>query len=179
MHLIAHAELSWLAAQGLRDRRDRLLIVAAGLAPDLDALSLLGGTEAFGRYHHVLTHGFVAALATAAIASLFARRRALTALLALAVFHLHLLCDLAGSGPGWPLCYLWPASDAEWFWQGQWNLASWQNGAIAVTASLACLATAFPLRRTFVEVFSARADRQVVRALWLRFRRREPDARGS
>ena len=65
MHLIVHAELGWLLAQGLRQRRDRILVTAAGVVADLDGLSLLGGVESYGRYHHVLTHGFVAAAASA------------------------------------------------------------------------------------------------------------------
>lgn len=169
MHLIVHAELSWLAAQALRSRRDRAIVVAAGLAPDLDALSILGGADAFGTYHHVLTHGYVAALATVLLVGAFSRQRLLAAGLALCTFHLHLVCDLLGSGPGWPLVYLWPGSRAEWFWSGQWDLASWQNSLIAVLASVTCLGMAFPFRRTIVELFSLKADAQVVRALWTRF----------
>jgi inner membrane protein len=56
---LVHAELSWLLAQGLRTRRDRILVTCAGLAPDLDGLPLLAGVEAYARYHHVLFHGYV------------------------------------------------------------------------------------------------------------------------
>src|SRR5688572_3911545 len=103
MNPIVHAELSWLAAQGLRERRDRILVVCAGLAPDLDGLTLLAGEEWYGRYHHVLFHGYVGALITTAVCAALARQRAWVAGLSLAAFHLHLLCDLAGSGPGWPI----------------------------------------------------------------------------
>ena len=48
MNPIVHAELSWLMAQRLEERRDRLLVVRAGLAPDLDGLSILGGGELYG-----------------------------------------------------------------------------------------------------------------------------------
>lgn len=170
MHLIVHAELSWLASQALRERRDRIIVTCAGLAPDVDALTLLGGKDFFGTYHHVISHNFVAALLTVGVAAALAKKRLAVALLALATFHLHVLCDLAGSGPGWPLLYQWPLNRHEWFWSGQWNLASWQNSLIALLASIACLATAFPLRRTIVELFAPRFDReQMVRALWLRF----------
>lgn len=169
MNPIVHAELSWLAAQGLRERRDRVLVVCAGLAPDLDGLTLLAGEEWYGRYHHVLFHGYVGALITTAVCAALARQRAWVAGLSLAAFHLHLLCDLAGSGPGWPIHYWWPNSMREWFWQGQWDLASWQNSLIGLAATLACLACALPLRRTFVEVFSARWDVEVVRTLRRRF----------
>jgi hypothetical protein len=55
-----HAMLSWLAAQGLPERRDRRLVVLAGVAPDLDGLSVLGGLANYGRWHHVVTHNVLA-----------------------------------------------------------------------------------------------------------------------
>ena len=169
VHAIIHAEISWLTAQGFSARRDRVLVMAAGIAPDVDALSLLGGTEAYSRYHHVLFHGYAGALITAALCAAFARKRLAVAALALVAFHLHLLCDLAGSGPGWGLSYFWPTSSQEWFWTGQWGLASWQNSIIGMSVTVATLACALVFRRTFVEVFSLRADAKVVEALRLRF----------
>jgi len=166
---IVHGELSWLLAQALPDRRDRLIVTCAGLAPDLDALSLLGGREWYGTYHHVISHGYVGAIVVTAACAALGKKRLAVALLAAMAFHLHLLCDLAGSGPGWPLLYFWPTSRHEWFWSGQWNLASWQNSLIALVASVACLATAFPFKRTVVEIFAPRFDREVVKALYLRF----------
>ena len=106
----------------------------------------------------------------------FASERRRTFLLCLATFHLHLLCDLAGSGDftlggsGWPLYYLWPFSRAEWAWDGQWDLVSWQNTVIGMAATLACLLTALPHRRTAVELFSTRADAAVVETLRRRLR---------
>lgn len=169
MHAIIHAELSWLSAQGFAARRDRVLIMVAGIAPDVDALSLLGGQEAYGRYHHVLCHGYVGALVTAAACAAFAKKKLAVAAFALLAFHVHLLCDLAGSGPGWGLSYFWPTDMKEWFWTGQWDLGSWQNSVIGMAVTTACLACALVFRRTFVEVFSLRADAKVVEALRLRF----------
>jgi hypothetical protein len=137
---IVHGELSWLVAQGLPDRRDRWLVTAGGLLPDLDGLTLLAGEELYGRWHHVLTHGAVAAAGCTLALAAFARRKLPVAGLVLGAFHLHLLCDLLGSGPGWPIHYAWPWSMHETFWSGQWNLASWQNTAIGLTATLVCLA---------------------------------------
>ncbi|MFY0576225.1 metal-dependent hydrolase [Cystobacter fuscus] len=169
MNPIVHAELSWLMSQALPERRDRILVTLAGLSPDLDGLSLLGGVDMYGRYHHVLSHGYVGALAVAAVCTALARRRGAVALLSLAAFHLHLLCDLVGSGPGWPLHYFWPTSMREWFWEGQWDLASWQNSLIGMAATAACPACALRWRRTIVEVFSVRWDAEVTRALRARF----------
>ena len=62
MNPIVHAELSWLGAQKLFDRRDRMLVTLAGVLPDLDGLTLLGGEELYGKWHHVLTHGALSAV---------------------------------------------------------------------------------------------------------------------
>lgn len=169
MNPLIHGELSWLTAQKLAHRRDRLLVTIAGLSPDLDGLSLLAGEEAYGRWHHVLTHGLLSAVACAAVCAALARERWRVAALAFGAFHLHLLCDLAGSGPGWPLTYLWPFSHREWMWDGQWNLASWQNTTIGLAVTLAVLGCALPFGRTVVELFSPRADAQVVAAVRARF----------
>jgi inner membrane protein len=168
---VVHAELSWLAAQVLAERRDRRLVVLAGLAPDLDGLSVLAGVESYGRWHHVLTHGVLAALVVTLACVLLARRRLATALLAFAAFHLHLVCDLAGSGVGWSITYLWPWSRAEWLWSGAWELNAWPNLVIGTITALACFAAALPLGRTITEVVSARWDEAVVETIRKRFRR--------
>jgi hypothetical protein len=164
---IVHAELSWLVAQGLPERRDRIVVTVAGVLPDLDGLSLLGGVEAYSRWHHLLTHGLVAASVCGVVA--LAWRRPAVGALAFLAFHLHLLCDLLGSGPGWPIYYLWPMSRLEVMWSGQWNLASWQNSVIGMAATALCLACALWTKRTPVELFSLKTDAKVVAALRARF----------
>jgi inner membrane protein len=168
---IVHAELSWLGAQGLPTRRDRVLVTLGGVLPDLDGLSLVAGEDLYAKWHHVLTHGFASALVISGLLALFATRRLAVFALALAAFHLHLLCDLLGSGPGWPLYYFWPFSRLEWSWDGQWDLASWQNSLIGLAATLAVLACAVPFNRTAVELFSLEADAKVVDAIRRRFKK--------
>lgn len=170
MNPIIHAELGWLVAQPLRHRRDRILVTVAAIAPDVDGLTLLAGEAAYARWHHVVAHGFVAAGVTAVVVALFARERAKAALLSLMAFHLHLLCDLAGSGPDWPILYSWPFSVTEWSWEGQWDLASWQNSVIGMAVTLTALLVALVARRTPVELFSVTADQKVVETLRKRFR---------
>src|SRR5579871_506047 len=174
MSPIVHAELSWLLAQGLTRRRDRILVSCAGVAPDLDGLSLLAGLDAYGKYHHFLTHGLAAAAVCAAICGALARSRLAVAALAFTAFHLHLLCDLAGSGPGWPILYWGPFARTEWYWSGQWPLSSWQNGVIGAVATLVCFGMALPLRRTPAEWISTRLDGVVVRTIRRRFGRLAP-----
>lgn len=172
MNPIVHAELSWLAGVRLTERRDRVLVTLAGVVPDVDGLSLLGGVEAYSKWHHVLTHGLVAATVCAVLFGALAKRRLVVGATSFAAFHLHLLCDLAGSGPGWPITYLAPFSRTETMWSGQWNLASWQNSVIGLGATLVVLACALPFGRTLVEAFSVKADQKVVAALRARFSRR-------
>lgn len=172
MNPIVHAELSWLGTQRLADRRDRILVTLGGVLPDLDGLTLLAGEELYGRWHHVLTHGIFSALAISMVLALFAKRKLAVFGLALAAFHLHLFCDLLGSGPGWPIHYLWPLSNEEQLWSGQWNLASWQNTVIGMAATFAVLACALRYGRTAVEIFSLKTDAKVVAALRNRFGRK-------
>ena len=173
MSPIAHAELGWLLAVPVAaDRRTRVWGAVAGVLPDLDGLSLAAypwdSGDAYARWHHLLTHGFVAALVTLAIAMATgsAGQRLRVGVLALASFHLHLVCDLMGSGHGWPIAYAYPFSETliEPFRWG-WELASWQNSLIAVSASLAILAVGASRGYSIVELFSTRWDAVFVQVL--------------
>src|SRR5277367_4757241 len=111
MSPITHLLASWIvAAQTTDNPRDRRLVTLAGVAPDLDGLGILidiaNGSFARGHcfyyptYHHWLGHGLPAALICSLVLAAFARRRLRVLGLSFLVFHLHLLCDLAGSrGP--------------------------------------------------------------------------------
>jgi hypothetical protein len=169
---IVHGEIAWLCAQGLQERRDRILVTLAGLAPDLDGVTLLAGHDAFGYYHHRLGHGILAAAIVGLCLTAWSRQRLKTLAAGLIAFHLHVLCDLVGDGAHWGIFYWWPLSDREWFWEGAWSFVSWQNSLIGLSATLGCLATAFVWKRTIVEVFSTGWDGAVVGALWQRFGRR-------
>ncbi len=179
MNPIVHAELAWLSAQGLSARRDRILVTVAGLVPDLDGLTILAGEESYGKWHHVLTHGSASAVVLSGLLAVFAQRKALTFALAFAMFHLHLACDFVGSGPGWGMTYLWPFSEAYVIWDGQWDLASWQNGVIGALATAAVLGCAVWKGRTIVELFSTKADAQVVATVRRRLRATSPGVSGE
>jgi inner membrane protein len=168
---IVHGELAWLVAQKLKSRRDRWLVTAAGLAPDLDGLTILVSEDAYGRWHHLLTHGFISAGVICGLLAVAANERLRVLALALVAFHLHLVCDLAGSGLGWPIYYFVPFSEMPFEWSGGWELASWQNSTIGMAATLVCLACALPFGRTVVELFSLKADAAVVKTIRARFGR--------
>ena len=169
MHHPIHLAISWLAGHKLEHRRDRRLVAWAGVVPDLDALSLLWGVGAYSQYHHVLTHGLVAGLVTAGLWMAFGRQRWKVLALSLAVFHLHLLCDLVGSGvegEHWSISYLFPFSRKEILFPWGWDLSSPQNAFVWLAAVAATAWIALRRGRTFGETFlTARADGAVAEVL--------------
>jgi inner membrane protein len=170
----SHFFWSWLLPwSALAERRDRVIVALAGIAPDVDGLTLLAGREAFIEYHHKYTHHFAGAALVAAAALIWGRRRLATAGFAVAAWGLHLFLDMAGAGErhedgtfAYPLPLLWPFSDRPFDpFPWSWPLASWQN-LVAMGLALALILRMAVVRgRTPIEVFSARADGAVVTAL--------------
>lgn len=182
MNPITHALAGWCLAEAVPglEKRDRAIVVAAAVAPDLDGFGLL--PELLTRdssnplfwwtdYHHVLAHNLLFAIVATSIAALISRR---AALLAFAAVHLHLVCDLAGSrGPDgyqWPIPYLTPLSDLTLSWDGQWALNAWPNIAITLVLLTATFALAWSRGYSPVGLFSERADAAFVDALRIRIR---------
>lgn len=177
MHLATHFLVSWAVAGAIPlGRRDRALATLAGVAPDIDAAVLLADLARpvrddphywYQAYHHVLAHNLAAAVMAAVLCFLLARRRWMTAGLAFLLFHVHLLCDLLGSGgPGggiWTIRYLYPIERAfEIGWSGQWALNAWPNVLITGIAIGAAMVLAARRGHTPVEMISPRTDRAVV-----------------
>jgi len=91
------------------ERRDRAIVTMACVVPDIDGLGLpvewatRSSTTPltwWSDYHHVLGHNLGFALLVTLAAAVFGKRRALTAILTLVSFHLHLFEDLIGArGP--------------------------------------------------------------------------------
>ncbi len=176
-HLLA----SWvIGAYGTDNPRDCRLVTLAGILPDADGLGVFTDLAAgalgyrsqyYAQYHHYLLHGALGAVALALTMTVFARRRWRVALLALLVFHLHLLCDLAGSrGPSpedlWPIYYFGPFThDPMWIWKGQWRLDAWPNRYFSVILLLWALWLATRRGHSFVGVFNRRLDTVVVPVL--------------
>ena len=190
---VTHLLTSWLvAAHGTDNPRDCRWVALAGLAPDADGLGLVwdiasgalaaGEAPLYQKYHHHLLHGLVGGMLLALLAAAVSRRKGRVVLLTLAVFHLHLLCDLLGSrgpDPGdlWPIYYLAPLSNQWlWVWHGQWCLDGWQNKCITVALMLWCLWLPLRLGHSVVGVFNRRADAVFVQVLqgwrtrWLAWR---------
>ncbi len=183
MSPVTHFFISWLVANSAKmERRDRILVTAAGVIPDIDGLGIIAdifirnANEPFKWYqqfHHVLTHNLAFALIVTIAAFSLAKKRALAALLAFVGFHLHLLGDIAGSagpeGSFWSIPYFWPLSNVEFTWSGQWELNAWQN--IVITAIAIGISIFFSWRRSYspLEIFSMKADKAFVEVLKRRF----------
>lgn len=182
MSPITHLLASWVIAAKTTDNpRDCRLVTLAGILPDLDGLGLVVDiateclhfkpTHYYARYHHYLFHGVFGAVLTALVMAAFARRRLRVALLSLLVFHLHLLCDLAGSrGPSpedlWPIFYFGPFDkEPMWLWTHQWPLEAWRNRLLTVVLFGSALWLAAPLGHSFVGVFNRRVDGVLVPVL--------------
>ena len=173
---------SWIIAAKTTDNpRDCRLVTLAGILPDLDGLGLvvdlgrsalgLSNRHFYGNYHHYLLHGVFGGVLITAVLTCFARRRWRVALLALLLFHLHLLCDFVGSrGPAptdlWPIYYLGPFTQHPvWEWAGQWRLDGWFNRYLTVALFLWALWLPIKLGHSVVGVFNRRADQAVVGVL--------------
>jgi inner membrane protein len=170
-HLLA----SWIAATSLTDdRRDCRLIALAGVVPDLDGLGLVADwinagvwnreTHFYAMQHHFWLHGLAGGLVVAAALAFFGHQRWKVFLGAVAVYHLHLLCDLVGSrGPEkhdlWAIYYSGPFNhEWVWLWRDQWRLDGWQNTVITYALFAIALRMAVREGHSFVGVVSRRAD---------------------
>jgi hypothetical protein len=172
MHPATHLLLGWsLATASPLSRRDRALVALAGVLPDLDGLGIVAErltlhTEHplywYARFHHVLAHNLPCALLVTGAAVALARRRVRAPLLVAASFHLHLLGDLVGArgpdGATWPLHYLWPFSDLELSWAGQWAFNAWPNFLVTLVALAWMFWVAGRRGHSPMELVSARAD---------------------
>jgi hypothetical protein len=177
-----HLFASWVIAAKTTDNpRDCRLVTLAGILPDLDGLGLIPdvatralgyrGTMYYEHYHHFLLHGIYGGIAIAMLLACFARHRWRVLLLALLVFHVHLLCDLVGSrGPEpedlWPIFYDGPFNkNWMWLWKGQWQLDAWRNRILSAVLFVWSLQIAVQLGYSFVGVFNRRLDEKFVGVL--------------
>ena len=184
MNPVTHFFVGWAAGLPAElSRRDRALLAAASVSPDIDGLPLLAdlarghspeSMEFWSNFHHSL-HNLGFAVAVSLVCMALAKRRYVTAGLAFGVVNLHYLCDIIGSrGPDgyhWPIPYLMPFTDklqlsVPW----QWELNAWPN--VVITAALMALTIYYAWRRGYspVGLFSERADGVFIEMLRKRFK---------
>jgi inner membrane protein len=163
-------------------RREKTMVVAAAVIPDIDGLGIVPEVLTrnsahpllwFSQYHHLL-HTLVFATAVAMLCWFLSEQRWKTATLVFFSFHLHLLCDLVGSrgpdGDSWPIPYLKPLSNAiQLTWRGQWALNGWQNFLITAVVLAFTFWFAYRFGSSPLELASSRANARFVAALRLRF----------
>jgi len=188
MSPITHGLLSWtLLERSQTSRRDKALVVLAGVVPDLDGLGIvadfatrllgLAETNYYQQFHRMVGHGLPAALAIAVMAGLLGRDKLRVAAVALVSVHLHFLCDLIGSRGStaddlWGIYYFAPlAMQPEWLWAGQWPLTGWQNMAITALLLFAIMRRATVTGYSPLSLVSTAGDGQLVATL-RRWRRR-------
>jgi hypothetical protein len=179
-----HFLVSWLVANTAHlERRDRIVVTLAGIAPDLDGLGIVPEILTkhsshplawFSQYHHVLGHNLGFGLLVTLVALLVAHRSWRTAGMAFLAFNIHLFCDVVGSrGPDgyqWPIPYCLPfSSRGEVTWQHQWALNAWPNFVITAVAVLLTIYLAWFRGFSPVEIFSMKGDRAFIAALRQRF----------
>ncbi len=184
MSPLSHLFLSWtVAAAGNLNQKERTTVMLAGILPDLDGAGLMldifhhgpdQQLQFWSRYHHVFGHNIGFGLIITCFAYIFSKQRVKTSLLVFGTFHLHLLCDLAGSkgpeGYQWPIPYLLPFSDAwQWVWQYQWALNAWPNFLITGVALMVTLYLAWGRGISPLEIISQRANRIFVETIRNRF----------
>jgi inner membrane protein len=174
----AHLLTSWILANQFEpNQRGRRLIAIAGVIPDIDGVGLVADvlthdrTEYYATYHHLLAHNLLFGLVVSGVAVLLVKTNKVRVfLLSLIAFHLHLVFDLMGSGGAdgfrWPIHYLYPfAPNLELSWSGQWVLNGWQNLSILAVLFVWAISVSVNLRRSFLEVISAKLDQQVFHAI--------------
>ena len=184
MSPVTHFLIGWsVACLAPLGNRERAVVAAAAVAPDLDGLGAIAEIATknsdqpalwFSEYHHVLGHNIGAALVVMAVAFLIAKRRSLTAFLAGLSFHLHRLGDIIGGrgpdGYDWPIPYLLPFSDSwQISWNGQWALNAWPNFLATGIALGFTMYFAWKHGSSPLEIVSPRANAVFVQTLRDRF----------
>jgi len=132
--------------------------MAISCVPDIDGLSILGGQDAYQHYHHLLAHGLLFGIVATAVSVRMTNSRIRIGVLYFLLFHLHLLCDFFGSGPGWGIAYFWPFSARYFTCTSAWEYQSPQNFAILGILVLWSLGIAIRVRRTPLEFIAPRFD---------------------
>jgi Predicted membrane-bound metal-dependent hydrolase (DUF457). len=185
MNVVEHFFIGWCVANISSEvsPRERMIITAAAVAPDIDGLGMLVEIPTrntahpllwWTDYHHVLGHNIAAAFVVAVLAFILAKRRWLTSALALISFHTHILGDIVGArGPDgyqWPIPYFLPFSRTpELVWSGQWALNAWQNFLITAIALMITFVLAWSRGYSPLEMLSRTADQAFVQTLRTRF----------
>jgi len=161
VHIPTHILSGWCAADLVElTPRERVFAMVAAAIPDVDGLGLLLSFDYYNEYHHVLAHNLLFGTVSAGLLALCSTHRLKGFILYFALFHLHLVMDLLGSGPAWGIRYFWPVSSHDFQNPYGWELSSWQN-TLALAILLAwTVASARKRGRTPFELLYPSLDRE-------------------
>lgn len=165
MSPITHGMIGWLISQPLEKRRDRILITAASLLPDLDGIGAVIDIDYYSRYHHIFGHNVFFGLVLSLIAWKYGRDKIKTSIFVFVSFNSHILGDLLGSGAAWGIPYYWPLHKTiyDFSYPFQWELDSWQNLATTAICIVFIVILGLYKKRTILEIVSLEADDKVVK----------------
>jgi inner membrane protein len=174
MHVQTHILSGWCVsnlAPQLTTRQRLFCMIAASIA-DIVGLGILLwpfnhglAQNLYWDYHHRLGHCLMFGIISSALLAIFSKSRwTVCFFLYLTMFHLHLAMDIAGSGPGWGIHYLWPISDFSYEVAWTWPLFSWQNILTFFILLVWTVLIAIRHRRTPLELIVPSLERQLVGA---------------
>lgn len=165
MQIQTHVMSGWCSADSFNlTPRERMFCMVAASVADLDGLGILVSQDAYVAYHHLLGHNLLFGVVSSAMLTGFSTHRSKVFWLYLALFHLHLVLDYFGSGPGWPIYYWWPFSNREIVNPNGWEFLSWQNFCAAGAFLIWVIAIIFKSKRTPLEAIMPSLDKKIVRA---------------
>lgn len=128
MYIQAHVMSGWVAGNYLKlNAKERFFCMLAAGISDLDGLGVLVSQDAYYDYHHIAGHNLLFGVIISLILAVFSTRKIKCFFIYLALFHLHILMDLFGSGEGWAIAYFQPFANYELSIGMSWALFSWQN----------------------------------------------------
>lgn len=156
MHIEPHFMLGWAIGNvGGGDRALRTYCAIGAILPDLDALPIVLGAEAYGRYHHTFGHNVF--LWAAFVAWVTWRQRSQRAFwLSIAAFGSHLLADAWLSG--WYLMPFWPAFRWDFLPPGGASLEAPINLWLVYLSLIAIPVLGIIYKRTPLEIISPKFD---------------------
>lgn len=161
MYIQAHVLSGWIAGNYLKlNARERFFCMVAGGILDVDGLGILISQDAYDDYHHVLGHNLLFGVIVALILTFFSSHKRKCLFIYLALFHLHILMDLFGSGELWTISYLQPFSDYELYSKFNWALYSWQNMIANAVVLLWTIAIIISKKRTPLEYIMPEFDKK-------------------
>lgn len=163
MYIQTHILSGWcLGNRFTLSPRERFFCMLAASLPDIDGFGVIISQEFFWDVHHVLGHNLFFGILLCLLLSVFSSSWMKMFGLYLALFHLHLLLDYYGSGPGWGIAYFWPFSHWQIANPHAWPFEGWQN----ITAGYFCVVWTLWIvlrqQRTPLEHPMPSLDRQLV-----------------